>query len=144
MARKRAAKQEAAAGQDAAIEPAVESNGGNGSMTKGDAVHAALAAGFDQPEEGIAYIKKQFDIDMTRPQFSTNKSLIKKKDGESGPKKPGRQPRAAAPAVAAQMLAPKPSTNGAAGLAGSVEAIKSLVEQYGVEEVVSIARLFGK
>lgn len=138
MARKRAAKQEQPEGQDVADSPAA--TGGNGSMTKTDAVRAALAEGIDQPEHAVKFIKDRFDIDMTRPQFSTNKSLIKKRDGAAGGKKAGRPPKAAA----ASAPAPKPSVNGPSGLAVQVEAIKGLVDTLGVEQVVSIARLFAK
>jgi hypothetical protein len=39
---------------------------------------------------------------------------------------------------------PAPVSSRPAGLAISVEAIKTLVDQYGVDQVVSIAQLFAK
>lgn len=105
-----------------------------GGMTKAEAVRQTLAEGIDTPADGVAYVKEKHGLDITPQQFSTYKSIAKKKAGGT-PAKRGR--RAAAPAAA-------PTPSAPAGLATSVEAIKVLVEQYGVEQVVSIARLFGK
>jgi hypothetical protein len=107
----------------------------DGKMTKADAVRAALAAGVDMPAEGSAHIKEKYGLDVTPQQFSTYKSIANKKAGKA----PGRRGRKSGAAVAA-----KSSTNGPAGLALQVEAIKSLVDQLGVEQVVSIAQLFRK
>jgi hypothetical protein len=107
------------------------------SMTKADAVRAAIADGADNPTEGVAYIKGKFGIDITPQQFSTYKTVDKKRGGKPAGRR-GRQPRA----VSAVM--PTAPANGHAGLALQVEAIKTLVEQLGADQVVSIAKLFGK
>jgi hypothetical protein len=73
---------------------------------------------------------------VTPQQFSTYKSLANKKAGKA----PGRRGRKRGVMTAA----PKPPGEGPSGLATSVEAIKVLVDAYGVEQVVSIARLFAK
>lgn len=111
-----------------------EEAGTEAKMNKADAVRAAIADGMGSPEEGVAYILKKFGLEVTKPQFSTYKSLDKKRGG----KKTTRAPRAAASTPAAV------PSNGSIGVAGSVEAIKSLVDQLGADQVVSIARLFGK
>jgi hypothetical protein len=108
-------------------------------VTKADAVRAALAEGADSPAEGIAFIKAKFGIDITPAHFSSYKSQQKAKAGKPAGRR-GRAPRAEA---AAAPLPPS-GLNGPAGLATSVEAIKVLVDQYGVDQVVGIARLFGK
>jgi hypothetical protein len=110
----------------------------HGKMTKADAVRAAIAEGVDMPAEGAAYVKEKFGLDVTPQQFSTYKSIAKKKAGKA----PGRRGRK--PGAPASTAAVNSSTNGPAGLAIQVEAIKSLVDLLGVEQVVSIARLFGK
>lgn len=126
MARKKAESEATATAPEAAA-----------SITKADAVRAALADGADSPADGVEYIKTKFGIEITPAHFSSYKSQEKAKAGKP-PGRRGRAPRAtAAPASA-------PSANGPVGLASSVEAIKKLVDQYGVEQVVSIARLFGK
>ncbi len=139
MARKRADK-EPAEGQDAGTTP---QNGG-GKVSKAGAVRAAIAEGIDVPEEGVAFILKKFGIEITKPQFSSYKSQDKarqQKKGGDTPAKRGR-PASTAPVTASTPAPSLPSGN--ANLAISVEAIKTLVEQYGVEQVVSIARLFAK
>jgi len=40
-----------------------EADGGK-SMTKTEAIRRALAAGFDGPQEGTAYIRKEFGIEI--------------------------------------------------------------------------------
>lgn len=108
-----------------------------GTMTKADAVRAALAEGLDTPEEGTAYIKEKFGLDVTKPQFSTYKSIGKKKaKGGAG------KTRQAAPARSQALAVPARATNGDVSLA--VEAIKTLVDQLGVDQVQRIAEVFRK
>jgi hypothetical protein len=109
----------------------------DGKMTKADAVRAALTAGVDKPADGAAYVKEKFGLEVSPQQFSTYKSIANKKAGKA----PGRRGRRAA---VTPMAVPSPVGSGPVGLATSVEAIKVLVDTYGVEQVVSIARLFGK
>ena len=104
-------------------------------MTKADAVRAAITDGADNPTEGAAYIKAMFHLDITPQQFSTYKSQQKAKAGKPAARR-GRQP--------GTVVGTSSMANGSIGLALQVEAIKTLVEQLGVEQVVSIARLFGK
>lgn len=115
-------------------------------VSKADAVRAALSEGADTPPEGIAFIKAKFGIDITPAHFSSYKSQEKarlaKKAAGGVPARRGRAPKGAPATVA--VVAPSPSSNGPAGLAIQVEAIKSLVDMLGVDQVVSIARLFGK
>lgn len=105
-------------------------------MTQREAVEKALAAGMDSPAEGVPYVKGQFDITLSNQAFSTIKSKIK-----NGGKKAKQSPRAVAVPTAARSTAPSSAPG---GLALHVEAIKTLVETLGVDQVVSIARLFAK
>ena len=41
----------------------------------------ALAAGKDSPSDGVAYIQEQFSMTLTKGNFSTLKSQIKKASG---------------------------------------------------------------
>jgi len=105
-------------------------------MTKADAVRAAIADGADKPIDGAAYIKEKFGLDVTPQQFSTYKSLAKKKGGQEGHGKRGRKP-AAKPAAAS-------SANGPKDVVQALEAIKALVNQLGVDQVQRIAEIFRK
>lgn len=102
---------------------------GNGSMTKADAVRAAVAEGKLKPQEGCAWIKEKFDIDITPAHFSSYKSQEAKKTGT--PDRRGRKPREAAAAVATQNGHPV-APGGAVDLA---KQLKSLVTRYGADEV---------
>lgn len=106
-------------------------------ITKTEAVKAALAEGMESPEEGVAFIKSKYGLDITKPQFSTYKSLSKKKNG--GSMRAKSQPMASAPAAA-----PTPARSASGDVAVGVETIKSLVDKLGVDQVVRIAQLFGK
>jgi hypothetical protein len=109
----------------------------DGKMTKADAVRAAIADGKDMPAEGSSHIKEKYGLDVTPQQFSTYKSIANKKAGKA-PGRRGRKPGAVAASAA------KSTTNGPVGLSTQVEAIKTLVDTLGVEQVVSIAQLFRK
>src|SRR5690349_9721936 len=66
-----------------------------GDISKSEAIRRALAAGFEGPQEGTAYIRKEFGIEIAPGHFSAVKATEKKK-GEAAPKgKPGRKPKAA-------------------------------------------------
>ncbi|QEL18603.1 hypothetical protein [Limnoglobus roseus] len=115
---------------------AQEAEATTGKLTQREAVEKALAAGMDTPAEGVPYVKGQFNITLSNQAFSTIKSKIK-----NGGKPAKRTPRAAtAPAAARSTAVSAP----AGGLSLHIDAIKTLVETLGVNEVVSIARLFAK
>ena len=108
-------------------------------MSKSAAARAAIEAGHDSPEQGVAYIKRTFGIDMDRQHFSAVKSQMKKKP-EGAPKgKPGRKPAVAQLDQVVKTIQPAVGKSVIADLA----AVKALVEKLGVAEVVEIAKLFG-
>lgn len=115
---------------------AKKSDGDTATITKAEAVRHALADGIDKPEDGVSFLKEKFGLTITAQQFSTYKSIEKKRAGKA--------PRRRAASARQSGALAAPSSNGPSGLATSVEAIKTLVEMYGVEQVVSIAQLFGK
>lgn len=102
-------------------------------MTQREAVEKALEAGKELPADGVPYVLKEFGITLSNQAYSTIKSKIR-----NGGKK---APRAEAAPAAARTTAPAAP---AGGLALHIEAIKTLVDTLGVDEVVSIARLFAK
>jgi hypothetical protein len=110
-------------------------------ISKADAVRAALAAGFEGPQDGTAYIRKEFGIEIAPQHFSAVKSQLKKAAG--APKgKPGRKPKAAIDGY----LAPPPkrhSRDGQPDLLAAMEAMKPLVESLGVDTVKRLADLLG-
>src|SRR3954468_20398166 len=56
----------------------------NGGPTKADAVRQALKEGVESPQDGVAYVKEKFGLEITAQQFSTYKSIEKKKGNGGG------------------------------------------------------------
>jgi hypothetical protein len=130
------AKKKDAEGAETAAPPAEK-------ITQRVAVERALAAGKADPTEGVAYVKEQFDITLNNGGFSTIKSQIKKAAGESKPRaKPGRPKGGINPVGISHPV--KASNNGVPNVATSIESLKVLCDQLGVDQVVAIAHLFRK
>ncbi|MBA3388952.1 MAG: hypothetical protein H0U02_06250 [Rubrobacter sp.] len=125
-------------------EAKAEPKGGKASISKTDAIRAALAEGMESPEDGTGFIKSRFGIEISKQHFSATKSQIKKKDGAAAPKRKraARGEKAPAPAPAPQ-AAPtaQPATTGP-DMIGDLEAVKSLVKKLGAEQVRRIVGLF--
>lgn len=117
---------------DAADQPV-----GGQKVSKADAVRAALAAGMDKPQEGVAYIKGQFGLDLSTQMFSSYKSQEAKRAGQG--RRRGRPAR-----VIAGNGKSETNGHGPAGLATQIQAIKTLVDKLGADQVIGIARLFEK
>jgi hypothetical protein len=105
-----------------------------GGPTKAHAVREALKEGIEAPQDGVAYVKEKFGLDITAQQFSTYKSIEKnrktnKKGDESGP----------APARRSQRLKVPAAASNPAELARQV---KELVQQYGAAAVTDMAAVF--
>jgi len=113
------------------------------SINKANAVRRALAAGFDMPSTGVAYIKEEFGIEITTQMFSSYKTSEKKKAQEEGeqPAAPKTRAVAEAPASKAEKKATKsaPSDASAAEFARQV---KMLVDLYGADAVKDMATVF--
>src|SRR5271168_2110181 len=96
MGRKRAAlsppESSTATAPQTPAEAAAPQANGVPPIKKVEAVRRALADGAEKPEDGIAYIKTKFGIEMTNTQFSVTKSNLRKKEAEGG-KKRGRKVR---------------------------------------------------
>jgi hypothetical protein len=107
-------------------------------MTQRVAVEKALDAGKVLPVNGVPYVQEQFGITLSNQAFSTIKSKINNAGKKAKPKT--TKAPVAVPA-AARSTAP---TKSAVGVASQVEAIKGLVEELGIDQVVSIAKLFAK
>lgn len=148
MARARLAKHPRPAEPEDESQEAPEETGGfetHGKVTsKADAVRAAVAEGIDTPDEGVAFIKSRFGIEMAKPMWSSyrsqEKARQKKQAGGAAPKKPGRKP-----AVEGYLAPPpkQPANGGEADLLVALEAIKPLVASLGAEKVKRIVDLLG-
>ncbi|MDB5312675.1 MAG: hypothetical protein JWO38_6877 [Gemmataceae bacterium] len=112
----------------AETEAAAEAEAGGEKINKTEAVRRALADGVDAPLEGVAYVKKQFDIDITPQMFSSYKSLARKKAGSGGRTKAG--PTGGSSSI------------GSTNPADLARTIKALVEQHGANAVIEMARVF--
>jgi hypothetical protein len=110
---------------------------GNGSMTKADAVRAAVAEGKLKPLVACAWIKEKFGIDITPQHFSSYKSSEAKKTGTPGRR--GRKPREAA---AAPVSAPNGQRVGNRNPAELAKQVKQLVAAFGVDAVRDMTAVF--
>jgi hypothetical protein len=106
---------------------------GHSPINKSEAVRRALADGVVQPIEGVAYIKSHFGIEIGPQHFSAVKSTYMKRLGT--PTVNTRfQPKAATRSTKAK---------GEADLIESLETLKPLVAQHGVEKVRRLVDLLG-
>lgn len=112
---------------------------GGDQPTKADAVRQAIAEGKDAPQEGVAYIKEKFGLDITAQQFSTYKSIAKKKAAGGSGTSSGRGPGGRRKAVRSTAGTGSNGTGSAADLARQV---KSLVDAYGAGQVKSMVEVF--
>jgi hypothetical protein len=143
--------------QDLEAQEAIEAQepdeaGGKG-MTKAEAIRRALAAGFEGPQEGTAYIRKEFGIEVAPQHFSATKSQMKNKPtGRKG--KPGRKPRHLMPDPQQSQKdappiehyftpEPKPTPAGGSELLDAMEVMKPLIASLGKEQVHRIVDLLG-
>lgn len=115
-------------------------------VSKTDAVRAALQAGADMPEEGVAFVKRHYDIEMTRQRFSTTKSKIKAdaetKSAATSPRVSRK--RSGSTEVASTLSpAPTPSIPAEADLLRAMETMKPLIATLGAEKVKRIVDLLG-
>jgi hypothetical protein len=112
--------------------------------TQKDAVIAALAAGKESPPDGIKFIKDTFDIDLTKGNFSTIKSQVKKAAGApTAARKPGRPAGSSTSVGNGKAPAGVSSSNGKfTNAADLAMAVKTLVKQYGVEAVADMTKVF--
>ncbi len=123
----------------------------NGVVSQTDAARAALDAGYEKPGEAVKYIMDKFGIDMNPQYFSAIKSRTNatQRDGEAKKEKakPGRKPKAAAPAprkpLVEDYVAPpeKPKAAGEPDVLLALEGVKELVSQFGAERVKKMVDL---
>jgi hypothetical protein len=111
-------------------------------LTKAEAVRLTLRDGIDTPAQGIPHIKQRYGLDITAQMFSAYKSNAKKKAGagESGAVKVAKESGAVKIPANGSARIPVPSGNG--DMVASLEALKGLVDELGVEQVVRLAQLF--
>lgn len=100
-------------------------------ITKADAVRAALAEGIDAPADIVSYAKAKHGLELTPAQASTYKSLDKKRSTSSHGRKSGRR----------KVLNQSTSSHGMVAV-DDLQAVKSLVDKVGAEQVKRIAGLF--
>jgi hypothetical protein len=109
---------------------------GHGRINKSEAVRRALADGVVQPIEGVAYIKSHFGIEIGPQHFSAVKSNTMKRLGTSTVNT-RFQPKSA------KTAARTTTVNGESDLIESLETLKPLVAQFGVEKVRRLVDLLG-
>lgn len=119
MARTRTVKHPKAAKQ---AEPPAKS------VSKADAVRAALADGIESPEDGVAFLKAQYGIEMSKQMWSTYKAQLKAR----AKKQSGAQPA---------KRGPKPASP-AGDIIDDISAVKGLVAKLGGAQVKKLVDLF--
>jgi hypothetical protein len=110
----------------------------DGGTTKADAVREALKEGIEAPSEGVAFVKERFGLEMTAQQFSTYKSIEKKRAGNGGSRRTGSGEAPARKSARLPVPAPK---NGS--ISEDLTALKELVHRYGADEVGRLVTLVG-
>lgn len=100
-------------------------------ITKREAVRRALAAGRDKPKEGVAFIRKEFGIDIQPHAFSLNKVAIRKQLArkQQSERREGQR----------LTVGSSDDEDDAAALA---RAVKQLAERYGPEAVRRMLDVF--
>ena len=131
--------------------PEVEEDGepevaGRKGMNKSKAARAAIDAGYEKPVEAVAHIKRQFGIDMDPQRFSWIKSNYRKAQGEAKPGKaapaPAKSRQVASPVVEGY-VAPPPKQADGGDLLDTLEALKPLIAQHGVDKLKRMVDLLG-
>ena len=132
-------------------EPEVEEDGepevaGRKGMNKSKAARAAIDAGYEKPIEAVAYIKRQFGIDIDPQRFSSIKSNYRKSQGEEKPGKaasPSARSRKVSIPAAEGYLAPPPRQPDGGDLLDTLEALKPLIAQHGADKLKRMVDLLG-
>ena len=111
-------------------------------MSKSKAARAALEAGHSSPQAAVAYIKKNFNIEMSPQHFSAVKSNVKKKEEEDSANE--ASPKSKSSAIEGYLAPPPKSHNKSdADLLDVMESMKPLIAQYGPDRVKRIVDLLG-
>lgn len=96
------------------------------SVSKTDMIRRAIAAGYDKPSDGVAWIKTQYSEDVSPNMFST----IKTKEKTSN-----------VHVVRTRSSTPtRPASSGTVDLE-LLEGVKSLIRRYGAEDVSKVVEL---
>jgi hypothetical protein len=133
-------------------EPEVEEEGGEPGvagekgMNKSQAARSAIDAGYEKPVEAVAYIKRQFGIDLNPQHFSSIKSNYRKAQGEAKPSRkrsvPAPSSKVANPAIEG-FVAPPPNPPGGGDLLDTLETLKPLIAQHGADKLKRMVDLLG-
>jgi len=99
------------------------------SLTKADAIRAAIKAGIESPTEAEKYIRKRFGLEVSRTHFSASKSQMRKAEN--------------AGAVDGYLAPPKIDAIGDGDLLDALEKMKPLVASLGADKVKRIVDLLG-
>jgi hypothetical protein len=135
MARARIAKHPEPVQTPQHEEPSSPARAPQASVSKADAIRAALAEGLDSLGDIEGFIKSRFGLEMPRQMISSYKAQQKARDKkQAGGEEPARKPRGP---VA------KPTLNGELDVITALEALKPLVHQLGAEKVKRLVDVLG-
>lgn len=105
---------------------------------KSQAVREAIAAGHDKPQDGVAWVKAQYDLDITPAFFSTIKTASKKGSTHVVRKPATMRPLAARPVVTHSRVGVIAGKDQSIDLAREVKRLISTYGSVAVSEMVSL------
>ena len=115
-------------------------------LNKSQSARAAIEAGYEKPVDAVAYIKREFGIDMNPQHFSSIKTGYKKAQGgaKSGKGASSSTPkrRRATPTIDGY-VAPPPKQADGGDLLDTLEALKPLIAQHGPDKLKRMVDLLG-
>jgi hypothetical protein len=124
-------------------QPRPSAEPGGKAVSKAEAARAAIAGGVESPTEAVEFIKKTFGIELSPQHFSSIKFQLKKSGGQVATGKRGRRPKSAQPVEGYLAPPPKPPAPGGGHLLDSLESLKPLIAEYGVDRVKRMVDLLG-
>lgn len=124
-------------------QPVHESVSRSTGITKSQAIRDAIAAGFDKPQAGSAWIKEQYNIQVTPQMFSTVKNTSRKQGSTHIVRRPAPAPIHTRPltGVTRSLSAMKQNPESSLDLAREV---KRLISTYGTDAVSEMVSLFSE
>jgi hypothetical protein len=133
-------------------EPAVVIEPDTPTISKAEAVRAALSAGKESPGDIHDFILKKFGHDIPNQMISSYKAQEKARQekkkatatSQAEPAKRGRKPKATAPVANGYAAPPeKPMAAGEPDLLLALEGVKELVGQFGADRVKRMVDIIG-
>ena len=117
-------------------EDLTEESGSGKAMSKAEAARQAIASGYAGPQEGSAYIKQAFGMDVSPQHFSAIKSNMKKSSGTKTAPKSQPSAKRGRPVGSGLAHHPTPAkSTDSFDVLLTLEALKPLLAEHGAENL---------